>query len=125
MRSLLLLVAAVGAVAAVQAHRQRQHTLLMTRYGQFYNSFSNRDMATAYGFMSPKYKELYTLKDFIGDSELRDLDFENPVVRLSLLGNSASLYQYKSGHLYSGDIHYWKRSGGKWCFTGETDWFLD
>jgi len=127
LRSLLLLVTVVAALAAMHVHRKSQHALLMTRCSQFYDAFSKDDMATAYQFMSPKYKKLQSLEEFTDDTGFANLSCKIPVISLSLTGNSASLFEYECGafNLYSGIVHYWKRSDGKWYFTGDTDWFLD
>ena len=124
---MLILVTILAALFALRAHRQRQHALLMGHCIQFYESFSNGDMATAYRFMSPRYKQNHSLEDFGKDPGFADLESEHPHASLSLFGNGASLYRDEVGtfDLYLGYVHYWTRSDGRWYFTGEYDHFLD
>lgn len=102
-----------------------------TRYTELYESFNREDYETAYGLMTPKYRELYTLDEFrseFGFLEGATWLILHPNRSLKLSDSKAYLYprnRLTMEILWAGPEFELEKIEGVWYFTGEYEWYYD
>lgn len=102
---------------------------IIFRYTEFHESCNQENYEKAYSFMSPDYRQIHTLEQFISDSgtfgeEWLEL---HPNYSLKFSGNRAYLYPQNAANpfFWSGPEYELIKIEGVWYFTGNYTWHLD
>ena len=124
---LLIYISIFGCIFAFVGYRNHQYRILVSRSSEFYRLRNTGDIETSYKFMTPDYRQDYSLPEFISNSGFPRLDSAEPFVTISLMAGNATIYEHeaRSFEKYSGCVHRWRQVDGQWYYTGESDYLLD